>query len=94
MGQFSFLIGTAFHGACVEQPTNRQPSTCELVQMIKQCHINRIYQFPYLLDQHLQAARINPDVLATFCALDEFVYSGANLAPLQKSGLITITLIS
>ncbi|KAF5388771.1 hypothetical protein D9757_005615 [Collybiopsis confluens] len=80
MGQFTFLAGTAYHAACVVQPrTNGQPSTRELIAMIKQCQINKSYQFPYLLETHLQAARADPDVLSTLSALDEIIYAGSSL---------------
>ncbi|KAF5392253.1 hypothetical protein D9757_001533 [Collybiopsis confluens] len=84
MEQLTFLIGTAYHAACVVQPTNGQPPTNELVAMIKQCQINKIYQFPLFLEKHLQAARSDPDILSTLAALDGIMYGGSSLCASEE----------
>ncbi|KAF5343313.1 hypothetical protein D9757_014163 [Collybiopsis confluens] len=79
VGQFATFTSTAYHAACVVQPRNGLPLTNELVSMIKQCNINKIHQFSPFIEKHFRAARNDPDILSTFCALDEIFYDGLSL---------------
>ncbi|KAF5343318.1 hypothetical protein D9757_014159 [Collybiopsis confluens] len=77
-GEFIFLAAAAYHGACVVL-TNGQTTTSELVALIKQCNINKVHQFPELIEKHFQVARIDPDILSTFAGLDVLAYGGSGL---------------
>ncbi|KAF5343319.1 hypothetical protein D9757_014157 [Collybiopsis confluens] len=78
-GQFMFLAAAASHGACAVLLTNGQPTTSELVALIKKFNITKVHQFPQVIETHFQVARADPDVLSTFAGLDVLSYGGAGL---------------
>ncbi|OSX61183.1 hypothetical protein POSPLADRAFT_1058111 [Postia placenta MAD-698-R-SB12] len=80
IGQTFMFLGSLQHGACTVQPTEITFSSCELVDMIARCGLNRLNQFPAFLGVHLRNSRKDPQLLARLCALDEILYSGQPMA--------------
>ncbi|THH20855.1 hypothetical protein EW146_g586 [Bondarzewia mesenterica] len=79
IGQTSMLLGSLQHGACTIQPSKINFSADELVQMIKDCGLNRLNQFAAFLAVTIRNSRQNPKLLALLRSLDDIVYSGLPL---------------
>ncbi|TFY61926.1 hypothetical protein EVJ58_g4190 [Rhodofomes roseus] len=79
IGQTLTLIGALQNGTCTVQPTQIAFSSTELVEMIRQCGLNRLTQFATFLSMHLRNSRNDPDLLAHLNGLDEILFAGIAL---------------
>ncbi|KAF9229405.1 acetyl-CoA synthetase-like protein [Gyrodon lividus] len=79
IAQTFMLIGALQHGTCTIQPTKIAFSSEELVNMIHQCHLNRLNQFSTFLSTHLRNSRSHPKLLGYLQGLDEILFSGLPL---------------
>ena len=80
MGQFLFLVGVLQHGSSIVQPTRIAFSSDELLDMIRCCGLNCLFQFPIFLSMHMRNARSNARLLSSLQSLDKITYSGLALA--------------
>ncbi|KAH9937144.1 acetyl-CoA synthetase-like protein [Fomitopsis serialis] len=79
IGQTLTLISALQHGTCTIQPTQIAFSSDELVQMVRQCGLNRLMQFATFLSIHLRNSRHDPNVLTLLKGLDEVLFAGLAL---------------
>ncbi|KAF9063097.1 acetyl-CoA synthetase-like protein [Rhodocollybia butyracea] len=81
IGQTTMLINLMQYGTCIIQPRRMPFATEELVDMIKYCNLNRLWQFPAFFSAHLRVARKDPSLLSMLVNLDEITTAGMALAP-------------
>lgn len=74
------LIGFLQHGSCTVQPTTIAFSSDELQNMISNCGLNRLNQFPTYLSGHMRQAREDPILLAELQSLDSILFSGLSMS--------------
>ncbi|KZT05908.1 acetyl-CoA synthetase-like protein [Laetiporus sulphureus 93-53] len=79
IGQTLTLIGGLQHGTCVVQPTTIAFSSDELLDIIRQCGLNRLTQFATFLATHLRNSQEDSRLLASLQRLDEVLYAGLPL---------------
>lgn len=74
------LISLMQYGTCIVQPKRMPFSTEELVDMIKFCNLNRLWQFASFFSVHLRAARKDPSLLSLLVNLEEVTTTGLALS--------------
>uniref|UniRef100_A0A0W0F7W6 AMP-dependent synthetase/ligase domain-containing protein n=1 Tax=Moniliophthora roreri TaxID=221103 RepID=A0A0W0F7W6_MONRR len=79
IGQTFMLIGSLQHGACTVQPTKLPFTSAELMDMITNAGVNRLYQFSAFLSMHFRAARQDPKLASLLTGLDEVLTCGMPL---------------
>ncbi|KAJ8094247.1 hypothetical protein PM082_006786 [Marasmius tenuissimus] len=79
IGQTFMLIGSLQHGACVVQPTSMPFSAQELMDMISNAGVNRLWAFAAFLSLHFKSSRLDPKLESMLTALDEILTSGMPL---------------
>ncbi|KAF9044691.1 hypothetical protein BDP27DRAFT_1346740 [Rhodocollybia butyracea] len=78
IAQFATLIIAIYHTSCMIQYKRDQPSTCEVVDMINRCKMNKVLMFPHFLVKHIRASRTDPNILRALVSLDEIIFTGAS----------------
>ncbi|KAK7043985.1 hypothetical protein VNI00_008153 [Paramarasmius palmivorus] len=92
IGQTFMLLGSLQHGACTVQPSKLPFTSSELIDMIANAGVNRIYQFSAFLSMHFRSARQDPKLASLLASLDEILTCGMPLPRedqdwAQKNGL-------
>ncbi|KAL0576896.1 hypothetical protein V5O48_005077 [Marasmius crinis-equi] len=79
IAQTFMLIGSLQHGACVVQPSSMPFSSRELMDMISNAGVNRLWAFAAFLSLHFKSSRQDPKFESMLAALDEILTSGMPL---------------
>ncbi|KAF5356475.1 hypothetical protein D9757_012473 [Collybiopsis confluens] len=80
IGQTILLICLMQYGTCLVQPRRMPFSAEELMDMIKYCHLNRLWQFSAFFSAHLRVARKNPELLSMLVNMEEITTAGMALS--------------
>ncbi|KAJ7647167.1 hypothetical protein FB45DRAFT_1099969 [Roridomyces roridus] len=74
------LIGYLQHNACTLQPVANPYTSEQLIEMIQDCHLNRLNIFASFLANHLRNSRqADSKLLKMLVNMDEIIYSGLAL---------------
>ncbi|KAL0958539.1 hypothetical protein HGRIS_000679 [Hohenbuehelia grisea] len=79
IAQNFMLSGALQHGSCFVQPTTLDFSSQELVEMVKQCDLNRLNLFATYLSRHIRAARTDCALSQMLSGLDQLLSTGLPL---------------
>ncbi|KIK52464.1 hypothetical protein GYMLUDRAFT_251172 [Collybiopsis luxurians FD-317 M1] len=80
IGQTTMLICLMQYGACLVQPSRMPFAAEELMDMVKYCNLNRLWQFAAFFSAHLRVARKNPEFLSMLVNLEEITTCGMALS--------------
>ncbi|KAJ7125830.1 putative amp-CoA ligase [Mycena crocata] len=79
VGSFTAFVAAAFHGFCTVQLSSGVVTPADLVDMIRNCGLNRIAIYAPSRSNHIRAAQSDPGVLAGLRSCRQILHTGGAL---------------